>query len=196
MHNIDQTQLLMWGGGIIFAAVFITIFNRIVSYAQSVKSAASSIEVELRKRLSLVPQVVETAKKYLSHERGVLKEFTRLRARVEKTPENDIAAQVQNQKSFFDRLFAVAEAYPQLRSSDVFVSLEHILQDTEENLAAARHIYNSNVDIYNSYIHSFPAMILAGLFGYKEEPFLSYNDPKLHDDPDIKALFEGDTTHD
>ncbi len=182
--------VLEWGGVIFFILTLINIYNTIVSYHQSVKSAASSIEVELRKRLSLIPQVVETARQYLLHERSVLEELTRLRTNIEKTPEGDIVALSEHQKDFFDRLFAVAEAYPQLRSSDVFLTLENILQDTEENLAAARHIYNSNVDYYNSYINSFPALILAGLFKYKEAEYLSYEDiPGLHDDPDIKKLF-------
>ena len=182
-------SIMLWVIVGIFIIFLIVVFNRMVSYYQSVKSSKSSIQVELKKRLSLIPQVVETAKKFLTHEKEMMQSLTKMRQNLETTDKEDISEVMIQEKKLFNKLFAVAEAYPDLKSSETFVKLQNVIQDTEENIAASRHVYNSNTDIYNSYIRSFPALILASLFGYKNVEYLEFDDELLESDPDIEKLF-------
>ena len=151
--------------GIIFAliafivvVILIIVYNKIVSYKQSVQSAQSSIDVEMKKRSNLIPQLINTVKGFVQHEDEIMKNITALRA---------------NASSGVSKLFsAVAENYPVLRSSKNFLELQYALEDVEKNIAASRHIYNSNVDYYNSLINSFPAL----LFGFSKMQYLEFSD--------------------
>ena len=142
----------------IVVVMFIMTYNKIVSYKQSVDSAKSSIDVEMKKRSNLIPQMINTVKGFVKHEDDIMKQITALRA--------DASSEVS-------KLFsAVAENYPELRSSKNFLELQYALEDVEKNIAASRHIYNSNVDYYNSLINSFPAL----LFGFSEMKYLEFSD--------------------
>lgn len=159
---------------------FVVIYNKIVNYEQSSMSAESSIDVELKKRSDLIPEAINTVKGFVRHEDQIMKHLTKLRADINKIRHEDKQAQLDIGNEFFKSVFAVAESYPNLRSSEAFIKLQDILHSTEANISASRHIYNSNVDYYNSYIKSFPAVIIAGLFGYAEKSYLEFESHIQH----------------
>ena len=133
--------------GVIFILILIFTYNTIVSYKQSADSASNSVKVELKKRSELIPEIINTVKGFVKHEDELLSKLTQIR---EGTSDE-----------FTKTLLGVAEAYPVLRSSDAFIQLQSTLEKVENNIAAARHIYNSNVDYYNSEINSFPGFLLG-----------------------------------
>jgi LemA protein len=165
----------LWGiSGLSILIWFIVIYNKIINYEQSSISAESSIDVELKKRSDLIPEAINTVKGFVRHEDQLMKHLTELRADINKLKKEDKQKQLNLDNEFFKNVFAVAESYPNLRSSEAFIKLQDILHSTEANISAARHIYNSNVDYYNSYIKSFPAVIIAGLFGHAEKSYLQF----------------------
>lgn len=165
----------LWGiSGLSMSIWFIVIYNKIINYSQSSLSAQSSIDVELKKRSDLIPEAINAVKGSVRHEDQLMKHLTDLRADINKLKKEDKQGQLKLDNEFFKNVFAVAEAYPNLRSSEAFIKLQSILESTEANISASRHIYNSNVDYYNSYIKSFPAVIIAGMFGHMEKSYLEF----------------------
>ena len=161
--------------GFITLILFVVMYNKIVSYDQSSISAQSSIDVELKKRSDLIPEVINTVKGFVHHEDQIMKHLTELRSDINKIKSDDKQALLNMDKEFFKSVFAVAESYPNLRSAEAFIKLQSILERTEANISASRHIYNSNVDYYNSYIKSFPAVIIAGMFSFGEKAYLDFD---------------------
>lgn len=162
--------------GFIILTWLIVIYNKIVSYDQSSISAQSSIDVELKKRSDLIPEVINTVKGFVSHEDQIMKHLTELRSDINKINSDNKQALLNLDKEFFKTVFAVAESYPNLRSAEAFIKLQSVLERTESNISASRHIYNSNVDYYNSFTKSFPAVIIAGLFGFEEKSYLEFDE--------------------
>lgn len=141
------------------------LYNRAVSYKQSVESAKSSIGVELKKRADLIPEIINSVKGFVKHEKELMQKLTELRA--------------DTKGEFMKTFYAVAEEYPTLRSSEAFIQLQNTLENVEKNIAASRHIYNANVDYYNSLINSFPTL----LFGFSEMKYLEFDttqEEKIH----------------
>jgi len=156
-----EDRLLTYGSILVLFTLvvyFIKIYNRIINYKQSVESAKSSIGVEMKKRTDLIPEIINSVKGFVKHETYLMKELTKLRA--------DLSGE------FLKTFLAVAEEYPVLRSSESFLELQTTLSEVEYNIAASRHIYNSNVDYYNSLIGSFPAM----LFGFTQMHYLEFDE--------------------
>jgi LemA protein len=147
-------------------------FNRIVRLRNEVDTGWSNIDVQLKRRNDLIPNLVETVKGYAAHERGVFEEVTKARAAV-------MQAQTPGQAGAADsvlgqalgRLFAVAEAYPDLKASQNFLELQSELTDTEDKIAAARRYYNSTVLAYNTSIQTFPSLLFAGMLGFRAREF-------------------------
>ena len=177
---------------IVGVAVFyfaVVLYNRMVSYKQSVESAKSSILVELKKRADLMPQVINSVKAFVKHENEMLTKLTALRSAILETNEEQKELLMQYDSDFFKTLFAVSEAYPDLRSSDSFIAMQETLERTEINIAAARHIYNSNVDNYNSLVGSFPAIFVALLTGHNALKYLEYNESELQKPVEVPEKF-------
>lgn len=174
MISTLSTGILLFIAAVLVIYLVI-LYNRIVDYDQSAKSAMSSIYVELQKRADLIPEVISSVKGFVRHEDQLLKRLTELRTKIN-AADKSREALLQLDKDFFMSLFAVAEAYPNLRSSETFLKLQNVLESTENSIAASRHIYNSNVDYFNSLIHSFPAVIVAGMFGYAEKEYLKFEE--------------------
>lgn len=152
-----------------------------------VKEAWSGIEVQLKRRSSLIPNLVESVKGYAKHEKVVFENVTKARSALlsAKTPQK--AAEANNMLAgALKTLFAIAEAYPQLRASENFKELQEELSDTETKIAASRQFYNANVLDYNTKIKVFPNVIFANLFGFKEEEFFQAEDEAKGD---IKVEF-------
>lgn len=147
-------------------------YNGLVRGRIRVKEAWAGIDVQLKRRSSLIPNLVETVKGYATHEREVFENVTRARAGLMNAQGPAAAAQADNiLTQALGRLFAVAEAYPDLKANQNFLELQRELTDTEDKIAYARQFYNSNVANYNEKIAVFPNVLIAGMFGFKPEEF-------------------------
>src|SRR3989442_9224447 len=152
--------------------IFVGMYNGIVRSRNRVKEAWSGIDVQLRRRASLVPNLVETVKGYAEHERETFEEVTRARSAVEQAGSVPDAAAANNMLTGALRhLFAVAENYPQLQAAEGFRQLQAELADIEEKIAFARQFYNTNVLDYNNRIGTVPTALIASMFGFGPEQF-------------------------
>jgi len=152
--------------------IFIGMYNGLVRSRNRVKEAWSGIDVQLRRRASLVPNLVETVKGYAAHERETFEEVTRARSAVEQAGTIPDAAAANNMLTGALRhLFAVAEAYPELQAAENFRELQRELSDIEEKIAFARQFYNANVLDYNNRLQTVPTVFIANTFGFTREEF-------------------------
>ena len=157
---------------VLLALVFVLLFNRLVRLRNETEAGWANIDVQLKRRNDLIPNLVETVKGYAAHERTLFEEVTQARAAVAGAGGPAATAAASDLLSgALGRLFAVAEAYPQLRASENFQALQAELTDTEDKIAAARRYYNSVVQTFNTAIQSFPAVLYAGLLGFRPRQF-------------------------
>lgn len=171
------TIILIILGIIILWLVFI--FNGLIVRKNRVEEAWSDIEVQLKRRYDLIPNIVETVKGYAVHEKGVLEEVTQARVTAMNTKEPQAKFQAENQISqTLKTLFAVAENYPQLKANENFLQLQNELVDTEDKIQAARRFYNANVRDYNIAIQVFPANLISGAFNFKLRELFDVDKPE------------------
>jgi LemA protein len=159
---------------IIVLAGFLVIgaYNRLVALRQNANEAFADIDVQLKQRQDLVPNLVETVKGYAAHERGTLDEVTQARAAAVGATGVEQRAQAENALTgALGRLMAVAEAYPDLKANQNFLQLQGELADLENKIAAARRFFNNATAEYNAAIQRFPAVLLAGAFGFQARDF-------------------------
>lgn len=162
---------------ILAAAALVSLFvwflyNSLIVAKIRVKEAWSGIDIQLKRRSSLIPNLIETVKGYAKHEKAVFENVTRARSALLGAKDAKEAAHADNQLSgALKTLFAIAENYPQLKASENFKELQEEISDTETKIAAARQFYNANVLDYNTKIKVFPNIILVRLFGFAEESF-------------------------
>jgi LemA protein len=163
---------------VVLALVLVGIYNGLVRARNKVDEAWSGIDVQLKRRHDLIPNLVETVKGYASHEAATFEKVTAARADAIKarTPGEAAAAEGILTQAL-GGLFAVAEAYPQLRAVESFTQLQSELSNTEDQIAAARRLYNGNVQIFNTKIQQFPAVLVAGPFGFSAREFFEIEDP-------------------
>lgn len=173
---------------IILAAVFVWfLYNSLVTARIRVKEAWSGIDVQLKRRSSLIPNLIETVKGYAKHEKEVFQNVTKARSAMLGAKGPKEAAKADNMLSgALKTLFAVAEAYPNLKASDNFKELQEELSDTETKVAAARQFYNANVMDYNTKIKVFPNVILASMLGFTPEEFF---EAEKEEKKDVKVKF-------
>lgn len=153
---------------------FIATYNSLVVLKARIKEALSGIDVQLKRRADLIPNLVETVKGYAKHEKEVFENVTKARSSLIKAETLKAKAEANNQLTeALKSLFAVAEAYPQLQASANFKELQRQLEDTEDKVAYARQFYNANVLDYNTKIKVFPNNLFVRGFGFKEEEFFS-----------------------
>ncbi len=160
--------------GIIVALAFliIGIYNRLVALRQTANQAWSDIEVQLKQRQDLVPQLVNTVKGYASHEKETFQEVVAARnsAVSANGPQESAAAEGMLSQAL-GKLFALAEAYPELKANENFMQLQDQLADVENKIAASRRFYNNSVQEYNTAREQFPAVLIAGPFGFHPRDF-------------------------
>jgi LemA protein len=172
------------------ALFFIATYNRLVTLRQRVKEAWADIDVQLKRRHDLIPNLVETVKGYATHEATVFQKVTEARAAAvaagaSATPEQ--RAQAENVLTGALRsVFAVAEAYPQLQASQNFRDLQENLTATEDKISFARRFYNGNVRDYNTSLQTFPTNVFAGMFGFKAEQYFELTDATEREVPQVK----------
>ena len=167
----------------------IVIYNRLVRLRTTVKSSWSDIDVHLKKRYDLVPNLVETVKGYATHEKSVLENVTLARAAAMKTTSPADKAKAENIFSeTLKSLFAVAEAYPQLRANENFLQLQQQLKELEDNIEYARRYYNAVVRDYNIMTETFPSNIIAGQFRFEKAEFFELEEAAVERKP-VKVSF-------
>jgi len=152
---------------VLIAFVLVGMYNGLVRARVRTREAWSGIDVQLKRRANLIPNLVETVKGYAAHERGTFEEVTRARSMVEQAGDVGSAAEANNMLTGALRhLFAVAERYPDLKANQNFLDLQQQLSDIEEKIAFARQFYNRNVMSYNTRIQTFPNVVMANTFGF------------------------------
>ena len=164
----------------------IGLYNRLVRLRALVKEGFSGITVQLRRRADLIPNIVEAVKGYATHEREVFEEVSKARAASMNTGGVEATAQADAQLTgVLGRLFAVAEAYPELKANTNFLQLQDQLANIEGELQSSRRYYNATVRDLNSTIQSFPAVAIARPMGFSEEPFYQDDDPAIQSAPKV-----------
>ncbi|HDP80955.1 MAG TPA: LemA family protein [Spirochaetes bacterium] len=147
-------------------------YNGFIRKRNLLKEAWSGIDVQLKRRYDLIPNLVESVKGYASHERGLMEEITNLRTRCMQTDTPAEKAKAETDLSAgLKRLFAVAEAYPQLRASENFMDLQKNLAEIEDQIQLARRYYNGTTRDFNIMVESFPSMIVARMFNFQKAEF-------------------------
>ena len=152
-------------------------YNRFVSQRQQIRDAFSNIDTELRRRYDLIPNLVESVRGYASHERETFEAVTRARQAAIDAQGPAQQAQAENMlTSALRGLFAVAEAYPQLRAAENFQALQAELANTEDRIQVSRRFYNANVREYNERVQSFPSNVIASMFRFREEEYFEIDE--------------------
>ncbi|HEY1960969.1 MAG TPA: LemA family protein [Rhizomicrobium sp.] len=164
--------LILVGIGVLIALWAVSIYNGLVRRKNMVAEGWSGIDAQLKRRADLIPNLVETVKGYASHERGTFDELAKLRS--EGQAQTDIAQRAQTEQAItaaIGRVLAVAEAYPQLRASENFQSLQKDLAEVEDQIQLARRYYNGTVRDYNVMIQQFPSNLVANWGAFAPAPF-------------------------
>ena len=169
-----------WIAAAVLAAVglyAIVVFNRLIRARNLVREGWSGIDVQLVRRSDLIPNLVETVKGYAGHERTLFAEIAQKRTQaLNTTGVTGRAAAEQDLQASVRRMLAVAEAYPELKASQNFLELQKQLAELEDQLQLARRYYNGTVRDYNIGIQSFPDLLLARAFGFRDEPYFETDD--------------------
>ncbi len=151
---------------------FVGMYNRFVTLVNRVKEAWADIEVQFKRRYDLIPNLINTVKGYAAHERGVFEKVTNIRSQAMQAGGLVDKGKAENMLSdALKSLFAVAEAYPDLKANQNFLALQSELSDTENKIQAARRFYNTNVRDLNIGIESFPNNIIANIFSFTQQEF-------------------------
>ncbi|MDB5162762.1 MAG: hypothetical protein JWO54_956 [Candidatus Saccharibacteria bacterium] len=165
-------------GVVVVIGIFLwATYNSLVTLRVRVDEAWSDINVQLKRRLDLIPNLIETVKGYAQHESGVFQAVTEARANVINASGVKDTAAAENQfEGALKSLFAVAEAYPDLKANASFVELQRELVDTEDKIQASRRFYNSGVTGLNTKVQTFPANIVAGMFKFENREFFDVDE--------------------
>ncbi len=177
MAGRAAVEWIVIGAVVLIVLFVIVIYNRLVSLRQAVNQAWSDISVQLKLRHDLVPNLVETVKGYAGHERGTLEAV--IQARNAAVAASGPAAQAQAENVLsgaLRQLFALAEAYPDLKANTNFLELQRELSDIENKIAAARRFFNNAVSEYNASIEQFPAVLFAKSFGFTGREFFELDE--------------------
>ena len=167
---------------VLLIVAFIASYNRFVRQRNLVQESWRQIDVELRRRHDLIPNLVETVKGYAAQERTVLTAVTEARGAAMQTQQAGVAAQAQAESALgraLGGLFAVAENYPDLKSSQNFLALQQQLAETEDRIAAGRRFYNGNVRALNTRVEAFPSSIIASLFNFTKAEYFEVEEPEV-----------------
>ena len=173
-------MMALWivlGVVVLLLLIGVVMYNRFVSQRQSIRDAFANIDTELKRRYDLIPNLVETVKGYASHEKETFDAVTKARTAAQQAEGAAQQAQAEGiLTAALGRLFAVAEAYPQLRASENFQALQGELSSTENRIQVVRQTYNENVRVYNERVQSVPSNIIAGMFSFELEEFFEIGD--------------------
>lgn len=163
---------------VLIATFVIVLYNRLVRLRNRTENAWAQVDVQLRRRYDLIPNLVETVKGYASHERATFEEVTKARTAAQQAKTVPEQAQAENMlTAAIGRLFAVAEDYPELRATENFQQLQSQLEDTEQKIAVARQVYNDAVLTYDTALETVPTNIVGGAFNFEEKAYFEIEEP-------------------
>jgi LemA protein len=165
---------ILLGVAALLVALIVFGYNRLVRLRNEAETGWANIDVQLQRRTDLIPNLVEAVRGYAAHERAVFEEVTRARSALQAAHTPGAAGEANDILTMaLGRLFAVAEAYPELKASENFLRLQEDLTDTEDKISAARRYYNSTVMHYNTAVQSIPWVLVARPLGFREREFFS-----------------------
>ena len=173
----------------VVALYAIAIYNGLVKARQMKEEAWSGIDVQLKRRTDLIPNLIETVKGYAAHEKGTLENVVELRNRAQAVPSGDVAGRAAAEgmlSQALGRLFALAEAYPDLKANQNFAELQRSLETTEGEIQMARRYYNGAARDLNVRVESFPSNLVANTFKFQKAPFFEIDDPADRAVPQVK----------
>jgi LemA protein len=171
---------------IVLVAILIGLYNKLVRLRNRAENAWAQVDVQLRRRYDLIPNLVETVKGYAAHERETFDEVTKARTAAQQAQGVQQQAQAENLLTqAIGRLFAVAEAYPQLRATENFQQLQAQLADTEQKIAISRQVYNDSVLTYDNALETVPTNIVAGIFNFKPREYFEVEEPAAREAPRV-----------
>jgi LemA protein len=175
---------------VLFFLWIVLAYNRLVTLRNRVKEAWADIDVQLKRRHDLIPNLVEAVKGYAAHEREVFEKVTEARTKAMGARESGDLKKMAEAENYLVQtlktLFAVAENYPDLKASQNFLELQRELTDTEDKIMYARRFYNANVRDLNIAIESFPMNIIASIFGFKKMDLFEISTPEERETPKVK----------
>jgi LemA protein len=166
--------------------MFVSMYNSLVRLRNQVKNAWSQIDVQLKRRHDLIPNLIETVKGYMTHERETLQNITNARSHAMSATNIKDRAQAEGELSgAMSKFFLVVENYPDLKANQNFLALQEELTSTENKISFSRQNYNDQVLFYNNKIQVFPTNIMAGMFNFKEESFFQVEDKSDREVPKV-----------
>ena len=175
---MSATWWIVIGLAVVAIGWLVWLYNRLVRLRLRVDDGWATIDVQLRRRYDLIPNLVETVQGYAAHERDVFERVTEARTRaIEAAGIGEQASAEDAVTAGLGRLMAVVEAYPQLKADQHFLALQEELVGTESKIAYARQFYNDQVRLLNTAIDSFPSNLIARVFGFEERSFFDIDDP-------------------
>lgn len=182
-------MIVVWiilGLVVLIGIYLIALYNGLVTKRNRVDNAWAQIEVQLKRRRDLIPNLVETVKGYAAHERGTFEAVTQARAAAAGAQGPAATAEAEGfLTQALGKLFAVAEAYPDLKANQNFLDLQNQLRDTEDKIAVSRQVYNDTVLTFNNAIQVFPAVLIAGPFGFTKREFYEIDDAADREVPEV-----------
>ena len=179
--------ICMLGLGLLLALWFVVTYNGLVRFRNRVKNAWSQIDVQLKRRHDLIPNLVETVKGYAGHEKDTLESVVQARSRAVSATGVEQQGKAEGELSqALGRLMLIVEQYPDLKANQNFLALQEELTSTENKIGFSRQYYNDEVMQYNTKIQSVPANIVAGVFGFRDEAFFEIEDQAAREAPEVK----------
>jgi len=186
---MPTTLIILIAAAVALILYVIVIYNGLVRLRQMVEEAWSGIDVQLKRRADLIPNLIETVKGYASHEKDALREVTEMRTRAQEVAQDDVAGRAAAEgmlSQALGRLFAVAEAYPDLKANENFRALQTSLETLESEIQMSRRYYNGSVREMNVKVESFPSNLVANRFGFVQAEYFELDDPADRDLPKVQ----------
>jgi LemA protein len=172
---------------VVLVLVVVAIYNRLVRLRNRAENAWAQVDVQLRRRYDLIPNLVEAVKGYASHERATFEEVTTARTAAQQAQTVEEQGKAENLLTqAIGRLFAVAEAYPQLRATENFQQLQSQLEETETKIAVSRQVYNDSVLTYDTALETVPTNIVGNLFSFEARQYFEVEEPAAREAPRVQ----------
>ena len=172
---------------LIIIILIISLYNNLVKASQKVKNAWAQIDTQLKRRFDLIPNLIETVKKYMEHEEKTLTEISKAKNMFNEALKIDEKANANDMlTNGLKNIFASAEAYPELKANQNFALLQEELSKTEDKIAFSRQFYNDTVQMYNTLVMTFPTNLFAKIFGFKEEKFFEIENKSEKENVKVK----------
>jgi LemA protein len=171
---------------VLLVVIVIGMYNKLVTLRNRAENAWAQVDVQLRKRYDLIPNLVEAVKGYAAHERAVFDEVTKARTAAQQAQSVQEQAQAENAlTAAIGRLFAVAEAYPELRATENFQQLQAQLTEVEGDIAVSRQVYNDTVLTYDTALETVPTSIIAGIFNFRPREYFEVEEAAIREAPQV-----------